>query len=101
MHIQQINTSAVLRQFATLFGNDLVEVKTKLGPMTVVSASFNLNDFPDDEEIQIEFLKSLSQKANPEASAVLGASADKCIQDQTVAVRNLLKVLPHPVRSEN
>lgn len=62
MHIQQINTSAVLRQFATLFGNDLVEVKTKLGPMTVVSASFNLNDFPDDEEIQIEFLKSLSQK---------------------------------------
>jgi hypothetical protein len=90
MPTAKVLTSPVLRQFAVMSGSS-IEVSTKLGPQTLVRATFDQNEFPSEEELQTSFLNTLVRKACPGALNILEASALKCLEDQAAAVRKVIQ----------
>lgn len=92
MQSSQVRTSPLIRNFATRIGETCIQVTTKLGSQTVVRADFIPGEFPTDSVLQHDFLMELIERVNPNAISLLKDMADRCIQDQAVAVREILAV---------
>ena len=86
----QIRTTALLRQFATAIGPDMIEVSTKLGPQTLCRATFAIVEYPTESEQREVFLQSLALRANPEYPTILKDKVNLCIEGQAQAVEQLL-----------
>ncbi|MDF9779170.1 hypothetical protein [Pseudomonas baetica] len=90
MQSSQVRTSPLLRNFATRLDDTRIQVTTKLGSQTVVRADFIPSLFPSEANLQHDFLMDLALRANPGAIGILKDMADRCIDDQATAVREIL-----------
>ncbi|MBM5458927.1 hypothetical protein H8F21_15275 [Pseudomonas sp. P66] len=90
MRSSQINTSPLLRNFATLITTTSIQVSTKLGSQTVLRAEFSPSTYPDNADQQLMFLSELIARTNPGALDLLKDVAERCIDDQRKAIANLM-----------
>ncbi|MCK1788668.1 hypothetical protein [Pseudomonas violetae] len=86
----QINTSPLLRNFATLITPTSIQVSTKLGTQTLVRAEFTAANYPPTSEQQLQFLMELISRTNPGALDLLKDVASRCIHDQQRAIGSLI-----------
>ncbi|MHC5195154.1 hypothetical protein ACYSUW_15465 [Pseudomonas frederiksbergensis] len=91
MQSSQVRTTPLLRNFATRLDDARIQVTTKLGSQTVVRADFIPTLFPSDAILQHDFLMELALRTNPGAIGILKDMADRCIDDQATAVREILE----------
>lgn len=91
MQSSQINTSPLLRNFATRMPDKRIQVSTKLGTQTLVRVDFPPSTYPDNCDQQLVFLQDLILRANPEAFDLLRDVAARCIDDQRKAIGNLMR----------
>nr|WP_011923267.1 hypothetical protein [Pseudomonas fluorescens]CAM96501.1 hypothetical protein pQBR0469 [Pseudomonas fluorescens SBW25] len=91
----QINTSPLLRNFATLMPNTCIQVTTKMGPQTLLRAEFPPADYPVDSDQQLQFLLDLIATSNPGALDLIHEVASRCVEDQRTAIGNLLRSAPN------
>ncbi|WP_137188005.1 hypothetical protein [Pseudomonas asiatica] len=92
----QVNTSPLLRNFATLISDTSIQVSTKLGTQTVLRAEFPPATYPATSDLQLQFLIDLIDRTNPGALALLKDVAQQCIDDQRRAIANLMIDGPGP-----
>lgn len=86
----QIQTAPLVRNFAIPLAGSAVQVCTKLGPLTVMRATFDLKNYPIDAEEQRQFLTELVCRSNPAAIDLLQDTACRCIEDQQRAIEVLM-----------
>lgn len=90
MQSVQINTSPLLRNFATRMPDKRIQVSTKLGTQTLLRVDFPLATYPETSTQQLEFLLELISRTNPAALDLLSDVASRCIDDQRRAISNLM-----------
>ncbi len=90
MSSTQIITTTLLRQFATIVGDEEVSLTSKLGPSTVSRVRFKQMSFPAAEDDQIGFITELVEAQYPLARKSLQGMFEACISDQAKAVKELL-----------
>lgn len=86
----QINTAPLIRNFATQIDDGCIQVTTKLGTQTLVRAAFARSTFPSEADLQPAFLADLISRTSPGGVALLKDIAERCIEDQCTAIRQLL-----------
>ncbi|WP_063340845.1 MULTISPECIES: hypothetical protein [Pseudomonas] len=86
----QVRTTPLLRQFALVHADGMIEVTTKLGPQTLSRATFATIEYPARREDREPFLEALAIEANPQFPAILKEQVRICISDQAQAVENVL-----------
>lgn len=86
----QINTSPLLRNFATLMPNACIQVTTKMGPQTLLKAEFPPDEYPVDSDLQLQFLLDLIAASNPVVLDLIREVASRCVEDQRKAIGDLL-----------
>jgi hypothetical protein len=91
MQSSQVRTSPLIRNFATRLADTRIQVTTKLGSQTLARADFVPGTFPTDADLQHDFLMDLMVRVNPGAIGILKEMADRCIDDQAAAIREILE----------
>lgn len=86
----QIRTTPLLRQFALVLADGIIEVTTKLGPQTLSRATFSTIEYPASKDERAPFLEALAIKANPQLHSILQDQTSLCIADQVQAVEKVL-----------
>ncbi|OEC65663.1 hypothetical protein PVE_R2G0236 [Pseudomonas veronii 1YdBTEX2] len=97
----QINTSPLLRNFATLMPNTRIQVTTKIGPQTLLKTEFPPDEYPVDSELQLKFLLDLIATSNPGALDLIREVASRCVEDQRTAIGDLLRSATAPNSHNN
>lgn len=90
MSSKQVQTTSLLRQFATEMGDGEIAVTSKLGINTLSRVRFKQIDYPSVEADQVTFLRCLVTSEFPNAGLVLDGMFEQCLLDQAKAVSTLL-----------